>query len=182
VGFRTGLLIGALATAVVALAVAVAILASDDSGSDGSTSVVAKDDSSVESMGEPEVIRRSAEATGTTPVSFQTPSGNIGCRVESTSVRCDIFNFDWDPPPVPSSCEVPSSWGHSIELDRSGSTFLCTTQPLFNEGDDPNFPILDYGEAVGVGAIACESRERALICVAKSSRGFRLSVEEIKLF
>jgi hypothetical protein len=115
------------------------------------------------------------------PVIFQTPSGNIGCRVASTSVRCDIFDRAWSPPPRPEDCAY--SWGHSIELDRNGSTFLCTNDALISPGgESTTTPVLKYGKAVGEGSFACESREQALICVAKSGHGFSLSFQKIKLF
>jgi hypothetical protein len=42
--------------------------------------------------------------------------------------------------------------------------------------------VLQYGKAVGEGKVGCESREQALVCVAKSGHGFLLSFQKIKLF
>jgi hypothetical protein len=49
-------------------------------------------------------------------------------------------------------------------------------------GGESKVPVLPYGEAVSEGQFACESREQALVCVAKSGRGFSLSFQEVKLF
>jgi hypothetical protein len=262
VGFRTGLLIGVLATAVVALGVAVVILAggkSDNSGTTVATTAQAEvgPPCQLESMGgEVEIelssedlscadargvytqykeLVRSGQAAGigkasevagwsceefplaeyplivrcrqgaakfavvglapdahvnqkqipasgrSEPATFQTPSGNIGCRLSTASVRCDIFKRDWSPPPKPADCEFPG-WGHSIELDSSGSAFLCSDDAVIDPNGGSGVPVLQYGKAVEVGPFACESREQALICIAKSSRGFRLSVQEVNLF
>jgi hypothetical protein len=98
----------------------------------------------------------------------------------STSVRCDIFDRSWSPPPKPEDCAY--SWGHSIELHSSGSTFLCTDDAVISPGGESSVPVLQYGKAVGEGKFGCESREQALVCVAKSGHGFLLSFQKIKLF
>lgn len=120
------------------------------------------------------------QAQGESAVIFQTPSKNIGCRMESTRVACDIFKFRWSPPPAPAWCEQPKAWGHTIILHTTGSTFSCALGPIVNpEGT----PILQYGEAKAVGPFACESRENALICIAqKTGHGILLSVDKLKLF
>jgi hypothetical protein len=114
------------------------------------------------------------------PLIFQTPSGNIGCQVASAFVRCDIFDRSWSPPPKPEDCAY--EWGHSIALHRKGSTFLCTGDAVISPGGESGAPILPYGKTVGRGPFACESREQALVCVAKSGHGFLLSFQKLRLF
>jgi hypothetical protein len=125
-----------------------------------------------------------AAPTSERPTTFQTPSGNIGCSMGEQEVFCTIIKFDWSPPPVPSDCEAPASetWGHNVSLERNGPTFLCTDQGVISPGSESGLPILDYGETVGEGPFACASREQALVCIAKSGHGIRLSVQSIKLF
>jgi hypothetical protein len=48
---------------------------------------------------------------------FSSPTGNIGCYIDLRSVRCDIGDRDWEPPPTPPGCEV-------CESEESGMT--CT--------------------------------------------------------
>ncbi len=108
---------------------------------------------------------------------FQTPSGNIGCAMQETSVRCDISKRDWSPPPEPEDCAL--DWGHAIELHRSGSTFLCAGDTVISR----DHPVLPYGEGAAVGGFLCESQAQKLICVnARSEHGFWLSIQEVKLF
>ena len=52
------------------------------------------------------------EASGTSDpeavtdlVGFTSPSGNVGCFVDSANVRCDISERDWSPPPRPADCQ-----------------------------------------------------------------------------
>lgn len=114
------------------------------------------------------------------PVYFQTPSGNVGCAMYEDGVRCDIREREWAPPPQPSDCNL--DWGHAISLDYGGSTFLCAGDTVLSPEGEGAYPVLEYGEAAAEGPFVCESRERALICVAESSHGFRLSAESVKLF
>jgi len=131
----------------------------------------------------PEMTKPEPSGSGPKSVFFQTPSGNISCNMQTDGVRCDIRDRDWSPPPQPEDCIL--DWGHAISLQYGGSTFLCAgdtvASPLPGSGYDP-YPKLAYGEAAAVGDFACESREDALVCVSKSSHGFRLSLQEVKLF
>ena len=36
---------------------------------------------------------------------FTSPSGNVGCYIDSTGARCDISERDWSPHPRPADCE-----------------------------------------------------------------------------
>jgi hypothetical protein len=117
------------------------------------------------------------------PLTFQTPSGNIGCSVGRDEVFCSIAEITWSPPPVPDDCEPPASetWGHSISLRRDGATFLCTDQGMI--GDDTGLLTLDYGKAIRKGPFACESREQALVCIVPMSKhGIVLSLQKVRLF
>jgi len=114
------------------------------------------------------------------PEIFQTPSENIGCKMDATRVVCDIFKFEWSPPPAPASCEQPSTWGHTIIFQTSRSTFSCADRAQVNPG--PRTPILHYGKTVAVGPFACESRVQALVCVSKSGHGFLLSPQKVDAF
>jgi hypothetical protein len=119
------------------------------------------------------------QADTESPVIFQTPSKNIGCRMEPTRVACDILHFSWSPPPAPARCEQASAWGHTIILHANGSTFSCADNPIVTPGTQ----ILQYGKAVVLGPFTCESREAALVCIAlKTGHGITLSVEKLKLF
>lgn len=61
-----------------------------------------------------EMVQRTPERAAATTepeviadlVSFTSPSGNVGCYLDQTTVRCDISERDWSPPPRPADCEL----------------------------------------------------------------------------
>ena len=117
-------------------------------------------------------------------LTFQTPSGNIGCSIGQHEVFCTILKISWTPPAVPADCEPPASesWGHTIQLKRHGPTFLCTDQGVISPGGESVLPILAYGKAVTRGPFTCESHPQALVCTTGRGRGILLSVQRVKLF
>src|SRR5882724_4480043 len=54
---------------------------------------------------------------------FRTPSKNIACALTSKSVRCDIVNKSWQPPPKPADCQL--DWGFGVFLENGQAGFLC---------------------------------------------------------
>ncbi len=87
-------------------------------------------------------IVSTSSALGTV-VSFRTPSGNIGCIGETArvgnTVRCDIRDRNWAPPPRPASCGL--DWGQGLTLDRVGrARFVCAGDTALNTGR-----VLAYG-------------------------------------
>lgn len=113
-------------------------------------------------------------------VSFRTPSGNIGCIGESAragnSVRCDIRNRSWSPPPRPRSCDV--DWGQGLSLNRIGrARFVCAGDTALNTGRK-----LAYGASRRIGAIVCVSRTSGLTCTNAAGHGFTLSRQRARRF
>src|SRR5208283_737177 len=47
--------------------------------------------------------------------SFQSPSGNIYCVLDSGGVACDISDFTYQPPPPP-ECGKHLAWGNRFSL------------------------------------------------------------------
>jgi hypothetical protein len=91
---------------------------------------------------------------------FTSPSGNIGCYIETDYVRCDIRERNWAPPPKPSSCPDFTGWGQGIQLKVgqpvgfvcAGDTALTTENPLA------------YGDTVVAGSIECSSAPSGIGC------------------
>ena len=109
---------------------------------------------------------------------FTSPSGNIGCMLASSFVRCDIQVRDWDPPPRPPDCPEATDYGQGIELDIGHRPqFVCAGDTAF--GGDP----LDYGESLSAGAITCSSAEAGITCRdSGSGHGFTLARQAYRLF
>jgi hypothetical protein len=110
-------------------------------------------------------------------VGFQSPSGNIGCYMDGTSVRCDIVKRAWTPPPKPPSCEL--DWGQGVAVGRHGKAeFVCAGDTAINEEQ-----VLGFGESISRGRFRCVSKETKMKCLnERSDHGFKLSKQRVKLF
>src|SRR3990172_10105166 len=78
---------------------------------------------------------------------FQTPSGNIGCMiVDGKSVRCDIRQKTWKPPPIPKSC--PVDWGNGLGVDARGKGYIvCAGDTVLPAPGNP-YRVLAYGKSL----------------------------------
>jgi hypothetical protein len=109
---------------------------------------------------------------------FVTPTENIQCFIDKTSVRCDIVERDWEPPKAPADCEL--DYGQGVALSAGGSADLvCAGDTVIGSGGQ----VLDYGQAISAGLLRCESAESGVTCRdVETGRGFTLSRESYELF
>lgn len=108
---------------------------------------------------------------------FHSPSGNIRCVMDRTSVtRCDITERAWSPPPKPRSCEF--DWGNSLAVGfRGRGHFICVSDAV-DRGR-----VLDYGDAIRRGRFRCRSRLTGMRCVnLRTGHGFALSRQRVRRF
>lgn len=108
---------------------------------------------------------------------FSSPSGNIGCLIDRSEVRCDIAERDWDPPETPADCEL--DYGQGIALAAGGAAdFVCAGDTAL----DPAAESLDYGSSIAAGLLRCESERSGISCRdIETGRGFELSREGYEL-
>ncbi len=142
----------------------------EDRSSRGSSSEVAETGGNKASpTTEPEAV--------TDLVGFTSPSGNVGCYLDSTAVRCDISERDWIPPPRPSDCEF--DYGQGINLSAGEApNFVCAGDTALGGGSP-----LAYGQSVSAGALRCESAETGITCIdSTTNHGFSIARERYKLF
>jgi hypothetical protein len=113
----------------------------------------------------------------TSLTSFTSPTRNIGCYIDRTSVRCDIAKHDWKPPPKPKNCDL--DWGGGIGLSRGRKpSIICAGDTALNQGHK-----LAYGKAIAAGRLRCDSKATGMTCRnTKTGRGFTLSRQAYKLF
>ena len=110
------------------------------------------------------------------PRAFRSPSGNIGCYLDSTGARCDIAERSWQPPPPDQPCEL--DYGQGIDLDADGAAFVCAGDTTLGAG-----ATLAYGSSARRGSFLCESAEAGITCTdTASGRGFTLSREAYEIF
>ncbi len=108
---------------------------------------------------------------------FSSPTGNIGCAIDKDSVRCDIGDRDWSPPPKPAGC--PGDYGQGITLGAgSAPEFVCANDSTLGGGE-----VLPYGQSIAAGLLRCESASTDMTCTdTETGRGFTIAKESYKLF
>jgi hypothetical protein len=105
------------------------------------------------------------------------PSGNIGCCLDSSRARCDIVRKNWQPPPAPADCDL--DWGFGISVDRAKeATFTCAGDTVLGGKEK-----LAYGASLRAGDFTCGSATKAMRCEStRSGRGFTLAIEQYNRF
>ena len=113
-------------------------------------------------------------------ISFQTPSGNIGCAIwpgKDGELRCDIKELQQSFTAKPDDCEF--SWGSAFELKPLGKgQVICFNDTAFNSEAIK----LEYGKTLNVGGFRCLSEKTGLTCKNGAGHGFTLSKARQKLF
>lgn len=91
---------------------------------------------------------------------FSSPSGNIGCYIDPTNVRCDIAERTWSPPAKPASCPDVVGWGQGLQLDVGmPAGFVCAGDTALTSGNP-----LAYGDKIVSGSIECTSSSGGISC------------------
>ncbi len=113
------------------------------------------------------------------PHYFETPSHNIGCYLDSKSVRCDIRERDWSPPPKPQYCiKAGVDWGQGVAVGAHRASIVCAGDTTLG---GPG--LLGYGHSARRGPIFCASRAAGITCRnADTGHGFFLSRARYRLF
>ena len=111
-------------------------------------------------------------------VGFTSPSGNIGCILADGTVRCDVAERDWAPPPRPSDCPDFTDYGQGITLDTTGpASFVCAGDTALGSG-----PALPYGQFEAGGGVSCTSEPSGMRCSNSDGHGFTISRQDYTLF
>ena len=102
-------------------------------------------------------------------LNFRTPSGNIGCVLGGTDLRCDILS-GLKPEPT-----------EACELDWVGLVLVADGPPKPNCAGDTAFsqeaPTLAYGDDWHRGAFWCRSDRSGLGCLNREGNSFQLARE-----
>ena len=110
------------------------------------------------------------------PESFSSPTGNIGCYIDTDYVRCDIEQRTWSPPARPGDCEF--DYGQGIALTTKGAEFVCAGDTTL--GAEEKLP---YGASSQRGQFICLSEQSGMTCHdAKTGGGFALSRTSYRIF
>lgn len=114
-----------------------------------------------------------------TPNDFKTPSGNIYCQMEPNgdgvaAVVCEGGGPQAGPKP---DCAVHMQWGDRLSLVQGQAPESeCHTDTI--RSNQPQAPVLDYGQTRTIGSISCDSEPTGLTCTdASTGRYFTMSRE-----
>jgi hypothetical protein len=102
-----------------------------------------------------------------TTTAFKMPSGNIGCELSGTTLRCDIRS-GLKPPPA-KSCA--GDWGGAVLTSHGAGRPLCASDTIYDDAA----PTLDYGSTWGGGGATCLSDKSGLQCSSTSGHSIFLS-------
>lgn|GEM_PF-770926 len=109
------------------------------------------------------------------PQAFQTPSGNVHCRLAGGALRCEALERDF-PPSAAAACQ---NWAGLLALRETGEVALpCDGASLRN---DEAF-VLGYGARWSLAGVTCESQEAGLRCANRAGHGFQVSRARLTLF
>jgi hypothetical protein len=115
---------------------------------------------------------------GADSAGFTSPSGNIGCILSDTSVRCDIGSRNWSPPPRPADCPEHTDYGQGILLNPTGSArFVCAGDTAMGAG-----PVLPFGQYQAGGGMSCTSEPSGMRCSNSDGSGFTISRQGYQIF
>lgn len=162
-----------------ACAAALLVLALAGCGSD--TKTVTETQTQGATTAEPPTVSATAAvpAGNRGPHYFETPSHNIGCYLDSRSVRCDIRERDWSPPPKPRYCiKAGVDWGQGVAIATHHASIVCAGDTTLG---GPG--LLGYGHSARRGPNYCLSRTAGITCRnAATGHGFFLSRARYRLF
>ena len=118
-----------------------------------------------------------ADITVSKLTGFTSPTGNIGCIIDRRTVRCDIRERDWKPPPAPAGCQLDYGQGISLSAGEAPD-FVCAGDTTADAGQP-----LPYGQSIAAGLLRCESEESGMSCRdVETGRGFSLAKGGYELF
>ena len=146
------------------------------SASSGTTTSAGKSMAGTASTGAAAAETTEPEAI-TELVSFTAPSGNVGCMLDSTYVRCDISERDWSPPTRPADCEFDYGQGIGMSVSEEAA-FVCAGDTAMGASQP-----LAYGTSITKGDLTCDSAEAGITCRDTSTgHGFTIAREAYKVF
>jgi hypothetical protein len=111
---------------------------------------------------------------------FRSPTGNIGCYIMSSGVRCDIGHYSYTPPAHHCGGPFGGGYGNAFFVGAKGDgTLICVTDSAL----DPTGHALAYGRSITRGSYTCSSASTGMTCRnTRDGHGFFLSIQSYKVF
>lgn len=114
-------------------------------------------------------------------ISFQSPSGNIGCFIMAeadTYARCDIRDYRPSFANGAPGCDMDYGDAYVITASARVGQVLCHGDTAF----DPEAAVLRYGQQVHLGGITCQSQKTSMTCTNARGAGFSLAKADQQVF
>lgn len=113
-------------------------------------------------------------------VTFQSPTGNIGCFImtgEETMARCDIADYTPSFVNDQGLCEL--DYGNAFAVGQYGrGGVACVGDTALLEDAE----VLEYGEEISIGGITCWSEKTGMTCANNNGHGFSVSKRKQEVF
>lgn len=111
---------------------------------------------------------------------FVSPTKNISCIGDSGSVRCDLRQHTFRPPPRPRSCDL--EWGDSYAVARRGRAYVVCHGDTTLPSPGQRVRVLAYGRSIRIGRVVCTSRTSGVTSRNPAGHGFTVSKQRLRLF
>jgi hypothetical protein len=102
---------------------------------------------------------------------FQAPSGNIHCWVDSDGARCDILEATYSFTKRPADCELDYGGAFYIGPQGRKGIVACAGDTVSSLDN----PVLGYGSTIEAFGITCTSERSGLTCTNPAGHGFTLA-------
>ncbi len=108
--------------------------------------------------------------------SFETPSGNITCAVDSATevVRCDVRSHSWV---ATGGANCPFDFGDSVFVDRMSVGFGCISDAIGPPMAQPG-----YATMIVTDTIDCAIETTGVRCTNRNGRGFNVARARVDFF
>lgn len=107
-------------------------------------------------------------------ISFQSPSGNIGCFIlmgDETFARCDILDYTPSISNDQGLCDLDYGDSYAIYGRATRGEVVCHGDTAFDGGAI----VLEYGQELSIGGITCWSEKTGMTCANNNGAGFEMS-------
>jgi hypothetical protein len=109
---------------------------------------------------------------------FQAPSGNIHCLIDSYGARCDILQATYSFTKRPADCDLDYGGAFYIEPRGRKGGVACVGDTVA----DPGNAVLGYGSTIAADGITCSSERSGITCVNAAGHGFTVARAQQTVF
>ena len=109
---------------------------------------------------------------------FQAPSGNIHCLIDSYGARCDILEANYSYSKRPADCDLDYGGAFYIDVQANRGEIGCVGDTVANNAN----PVLGYGSTLEAYGITCTSEQSGMTCTNPFGHGFSIARAKQSVF